>query len=174
MARARWRKAHVGLGGNVGDRRKSLARALRLLQTHPGLRLRKVSSLYETSPVGPRQRPFFNAAAEIDTILSPLELLSFLKRVEKLAGRRKTRRWGPRILDLDLLTYGRLRLRGRALTLPHPELARRKFVLVPLAEIAPRLRAPGLNRTAARLKSELTDPSQKVKLIKGKLPFPNP
>ena len=159
--------AAVSLGSNAGDRPARLRRALRELAALPRTRLVRASSLFETSPVGVRgQRAYLNAAALLRTGLPPLGLLFELKRLEAAAGRRPGPRWGPRPLDLDLLVYGSLRLRSPRLILPHPRLARRRFVLAPLAEIAPRLKVPlpGRPSTAERLLARLKAPSQSVKI----------
>lgn len=165
----RWTEVYIGLGGNVGNRRRTLEKTLALLDVVSGLRVETLSPLYETSPIGPRQRPFYNAVLRARTKLAPLELLAALQAVEKAAGRRKAVRWGPRAADLDILTYGRRRIRSRRLTVPHPELSGRRFVLEPWKDIAPGFRPPGHTLTVKRLAARLTDPAQKVKLIKGAL-----
>lgn len=160
------RRAFIGLGGNVGDRLGFLRRAARGIRALPESRLRAVSAVYETSPIGPRQRNFLNAAAEIRTSLAPGRLLKELKGVERRLGRRSRRRWGPREIDLDLLFHGRRRMNAGGLRLPHPRLRERKFVLRPLADLAPRFLDPATGKTVARLLAELTDPSQKVRLYR--------
>jgi 2-amino-4-hydroxy-6-hydroxymethyldihydropteridine diphosphokinase len=125
--------------------------------------------VYETSPVGPRQRWFLNAVAELRTALPPTELLSRLKALERRLGRkRRSRRWGPREIDLDLLFYGRRRLRGRGLVVPHARLRERKFVLRPLADLAPAFRDPVTGLTVRTLLRRLTDPAQTVRLYRRK------
>lgn len=134
--------AWVALGGNLGDPRATLRRALRWLGALPGCRLERVSALHRTAPVGPPQPDYLNAVARLRTRLGPLELLAALQALEGAAGRRREVRWGPRTLDLDLLLYGdggRISLRGPALELPHPRLHERAFVLAPLAEVDPAL-----------------------------------
>jgi 2-amino-4-hydroxy-6-hydroxymethyldihydropteridine diphosphokinase len=128
----------VGLGSNLGDREDSIREALERLSRRDRIRLIRTSSVYETDPVGVTGQPtFLNAAAHLATELNPAELLEVLQEVEREMGRRRTVRWGPRIIDLDLLLYEDLILDRPHLTVPHPRLARRAFVLVPLAEIAP-------------------------------------
>ncbi len=152
-------RAAIALGSNVdseaGSRADHLAAALALLDDPPRCAVLARSRLIETSPVGPiPQGPYLNAAAVLRTRLSPIELLSRLLEIEQLRGRNRARegRWGPRTLDLDLLLYDDLRLEQPGLTLPHPRLTERAFVLVPLTEIAPDWSVPapdGSTRTVA-------------------------
>ena len=135
--------AFVGLGSNLGDRRANLEAAVEKLAREPGVQLLRRSSLYETEPVGVADQPWFlNAALEIEAELAAGELLGTLKRIERELGRRPGRRWGERLIDLDLLLYGEQSVAEPDLIVPHPEMWRRLFVLVPLAELAPDLRAP--------------------------------
>lgn len=132
--------ALIGLGGNVGDVRTTLALAIEAICQRASARLMARSSDYSTPPWGQEpQPPFVNACIEIETALDPHELLDALHDIEKEHGRDRgnERRWGPRTLDLDLLAYDDLRLDARGLILPHPRLFERAFVLVPLSEIAP-------------------------------------
>lgn len=158
-------RVFVGLGSNMGQRGRFLVRALRKLEQSTSVRLVRVSPVYETSPVGPRQRSFLNAVAEIQSDLSPEQMLARLKSIESELGRRRRRRWGPREIDLDLLFFGSHRCQG-ALDLPHPRWKERKFVLWPLADIAPRFRDPVSGRTVAHFRAKLTDPSQSIKLYR--------
>lgn len=155
---------YLSLGSNLGRRAENLERAIARLAQHPQVQVLRVSPAYETSPVGPRQRAFLNLAVEIRTSLAPDALLSLIKRIERALGRKPGPRWGPRVIDLDILTYGRLQLQTPRLILPHPELAQRKFVLWPLKDLAPGLKIPGLNRTVRALCARLTDPDQRAKL----------
>jgi 2-amino-4-hydroxy-6-hydroxymethyldihydropteridine diphosphokinase len=134
--------AYIGLGSNLADPGAQIRRAFDALAALPGCTLCARSSLYATRPIGPVDQPeFMNAAAALTTTHQPLDLLAALQGIEQAQGRvRDGTRWGPRTLDLDLLLFDALRLHLPGLDLPHPELARRAFVLVPLAEIAP----PGL------------------------------
>ena len=135
---------YIGLGSNLGDRRRNLEAALEALRAHPQITVSAVSSLLETDPVGgpPGQGKFLNAAAEIETDLAPEALLEELKRIEHALGRRPGPRWGPRPMDLDILLYGEEILETGTLVIPHPRLRERLFVLAPLAEIAPTARDP--------------------------------
>lgn len=129
-------RAFVALGSNLGDRRRFLRRARRALDGLPRTRVLAASGVYKSAPVGPgRQRAYLNAAVLLETGLKPLSLLVELKRLEAAAGRRPGPRWGPRPLDLDILSYGRRRLRSPLLTLPHPLAAGRPFVRAPLADL---------------------------------------
>lgn len=138
--------AYVGLGANLDDPAGQLRRALKALSNLPACRLLRHSSLYRTPPLGPPGQPdYVNAAALLETELTPLELLDALQGIERAQGRRRDgERWGPRTLDLDLLLFGSRVLDSERLRLPHPQMHRRAFVLIPLAEIAPAdLRIPG-------------------------------
>lgn len=130
--------AYLGLGSNVGDRLANLKRGARLLRAQPGIAVRRASSVYDTDPVGPPQRNFLNAVLEVSTTLTPNALLAACKRVEGLVGRAARDRWGPREFDVDVLLYGDETIDGPGLRVPHRELERRGFVLVPLAELGVR------------------------------------
>jgi 2-amino-4-hydroxy-6-hydroxymethyldihydropteridine diphosphokinase len=131
--------AYVGLGSNLGDPQHQVRQALAALGRLPATRVLAVSALYVTAPVGPQDQPdYVNAAARLETRLTPLELLAGLLAIEAAQGRhRDGTRWGPRTLDLDLLLHGDAELDLPGLRLPHPEIGRRAFVLIPLAEVAP-------------------------------------
>ena len=149
--------AYVGLGGNLGDRQAHLDRALAGLRGRPGVEVTCTSSVYETAPVGgpPGQGPYLNAVAEVRTDLAPEALLSVLLDVESGLGRVRAEHDGPRTIDLDLLLYGDVVRSDSLLTLPHPRLHQRLFVLQPLSEIAPGLIHPVLRRTIADLLGDL-------------------
>jgi len=145
------KKAHtafVGLGGNIGDRRAALENALAVLADADGITVDACSRLFESAPLGmERQADFVNAVCRVRTTLSPAQLLAELQRMETAAGRvRGGARFGPRALDLDLLLYDRVQCTGATLTLPHPRMAGRRFVLAPLVEIAPEIHIPGQGR----------------------------
>ena len=145
-------RAFVALGANLEDPAAQVRAALEALAALPGVRLIRASSLYRTAPVGVTGQPdYINAVAEVCTDLPPGELLAALFRIEERFGRERHYRYAPRTLDLDLLLHGDLVLHTQELTLPHPRLHLRAFVLVPLAEIAPDLRLPGRGSVAAWL-----------------------
>jgi len=130
--------AYIGLGTNLGDGPANLRLAMELLQAAAGVSLGRVASMYRTAPQGYTEQDwFFNTVAEARTRLAPLELLDVLQSVETAMGRVRTIRWGPRIIDLDLLLYGTGRVESERLTVPHPRLTQRAFVLLPLAELIP-------------------------------------
>jgi len=133
--------AHLSLGSNLGDRLGRLREAVERLGRLDRVAVERVSAVYETDPVGVTDQPrFLNLAARVRTTLQPAELLDAAKRIEHEMGRRPGPRWGPRAIDVDLLTYGDEVVETPRLTLPHAEMMSRAFVLVPLAEIAPDLR----------------------------------
>lgn len=145
------REAFLGLGSNLGDRAATLALALRMLDARDDCEVLQLSSVYETEPVGMIDQPaFLNMVAQVRSELQPEELLDALQEIESRLGRVRTVADGPRTIDLDILLYEDLRVSSPRLTVPHPELVRRQFVLVPLAEIAPHLPLPG-GRTAQEM-----------------------
>jgi 2-amino-4-hydroxy-6-hydroxymethyldihydropteridine diphosphokinase len=145
-------RAYVGLGANLGPREETLRRALELLGRSPGVDVLAVSELRETEPVGLiEQPPFLNGAAALETSLSARELLDLLLEVERTLGRVRDERWGPRLIDLDLLLYGAETIDEAGLDVPHPRLHERRFALEPLAELDPELVIPGRGRVSALL-----------------------
>lgn len=147
----------ISLGSNLGNREYNIVMALNDLSAAGNINLRSVSSLYETEPVGfQNQPPFLNAAAEIDTRLGPLELLDTCLAVERQLGRTREVRWGPRIIDIDLLIYHQTEMYHDKLILPHPCLHERRFVLEPLAEILPDVLIPKAG-TPSQLLARLND-----------------
>ncbi|MFQ5740728.1 MAG: 2-amino-4-hydroxy-6-hydroxymethyldihydropteridine diphosphokinase [Acidobacteriota bacterium] len=141
----------LGLGSNLGARRGQILRALHGLE-QPDVRVLRVSAFYETEPLGPvRQPDFMNLVCQVATELLPEKLFGRCQAVEKEMGRVGRERWGPRPIDIDILYYGRNIIELPDLTIPHPRLRERKFVLVPLAEIAPAFRHPGSDQTVEEL-----------------------
>jgi len=154
--------AYIGLGSNMGDRKSNCLMALELL--NKAGHVVQVSSWYSTEPVGYEdQGDFINAVAEIETGLPPEELLALCREIEDKLGRRRIRHWGPRTIDLDILFYGEETIVSRDLTIPHPLLVERRFVLAPLVELAPEKYHPVLKKTAAELLSDLVDAHAVVK-----------
>jgi 2-amino-4-hydroxy-6-hydroxymethyldihydropteridine diphosphokinase len=150
----------LGLGSNLGDREAHLEGGLAALRAR-GLVVRRVSTVYETEPVGgPPQGPYLNLVAVGETALAPEELLQAALEAEAEAGRVRTVPGAPRTLDVDILFYGDAVRRSGAVLLPHPRLHERRFVLVPLAEVAPWWRHPLLDRTAAELLAQCPDRSR--------------
>lgn len=155
--------AYLSLGANLGERRKQLERALSLLSAEDEITVLDVSSFYETKAVGVTDQPdFLNIAAAVDTALSPLSLLEVTQSIEAAIGRERKERWGPRTIDLDILLYGEEHINLEALTIPHPRMTERAFVLVPLQEIAPELRIHG--RKIEEWVNEKEDRSDVVKI----------
>ena len=149
--------AYLSLGSNLGDRALNLHKA----NTHLDPKVQSIlrSSIYETDPWGYADQPaFLNQVIKAETSLEPLELLAFIKEIEVSMGRQETFRFGPRLIDLDILFYDDLVLDTPKLTIPHPRILERAFVLIPLAEIAPDLHHPILNKTIQELKTSV-DPS---------------
>jgi 2-amino-4-hydroxy-6-hydroxymethyldihydropteridine diphosphokinase len=143
-------RAYLGLGSNLGDKRAMLHEALRRLDETDGVRVAARSGFYRTPPWGKTDQDWFlNAAAAVETDLPPHELLAVCLDVERTIGRVRDEKWGPRLIDIDLLTYDGRELADETLTLPHPHLTQRAFVLVPLAEIAPDLMIGGSSVTEA-------------------------
>ena len=137
--------AYLGLGGNLGNRREYLANAILALNSESGIRVEKISSVFETLPVGVVDQPeFLNLVVQLSTSLTALELLTRCLQIEKKLGRVRAERWGPRTIDLDVLWYDGVMLSESDLVLPHPRMKERAFVLVPLAEIAPVLSLDGV------------------------------
>lgn len=144
-------RAYVGLGANLGDREATLRGAIELLGATHGIEVVAVSTLRDTEPVGLLDQPrFLNGAVAVETTLSPRELLEALLGVEKALGRvRDGQRWGPRVVDLDLLVYDDLVVHEPGLRVPHPRVHERRFALEPIAELDPELEIPGRGEVTA-------------------------
>ena len=148
----------LGLGSNVGDRLRFLAGAVRALKQAPTLRVVKLSGIYRTEPVGVKDQPdFLNTVLGIQTSQDVHTLHSLVKSAEKELGRREGARWGPREIDIDILMFGSLVVNERDLTVPHSEMNKRRFVLQPLAEIAPGAVHPLARKKVAELLEECGD-----------------
>ena len=145
-------RAYVGLGANLGSREETLEHAVALLAAAEGVDVLAVSELRETDPVGVVDQPrFLNGAVAVDTTLSARELLDTLLAIERSLGRVRMERWGPRIVDLDLLLYGHEIVDEPGLHVPHPRLHERRFALEPLAELDPALEIPARGRVSEAL-----------------------
>jgi 2-amino-4-hydroxy-6-hydroxymethyldihydropteridine diphosphokinase len=159
-------KALIGFGSNLGDRRANIAEALEKIREIPDTRVLRKASLYESEPHGDAKTWFYNSACELETELSPQNLLKNLLEIETVMGRRrvKGKKFGSRVIDLDLLFYENIVLAGRKLKLPHPRLTKRRFVLLPLAEIAPQQNHPESGQTISQLLA-CSDDDKKVTLL---------
>ena len=176
-------KVFVGVGSNLGNRVTAIEQATQLISELPDTELISAASLFETEPVGNENQPkFINSVVQIATKLDPKRFLICLKQIEEALGRMERERWGPREIDLDILVYGERILNEPDLIIPHPEMTRRRFVLVPMAELAPQLIIPGRSKTILDLLHGLEDergvvPFQRIprrSLSLSKSPNPNP
>ncbi len=157
--------AFLGIGSNVGDKEQNIAKAISLVSRMERTVIEKSSSLYKTEPVGYSDQDWFvNAVIRIKTPMNPNELLTALLAIEQELGRQRGRKWGPRIIDLDILFYDGLILEEDGLTLPHPHLHDRAFVLKPICEIAPDFMHPVLQRSLSAIYDELPDTKQVIKI----------
>ena len=155
---------YIALGGNLGDRAETLATALVMLKEHQGISVLRLSKMVQTAPVGgpDGQGDYLNAAAKIETSLSPVQLMSVLQDIERKLGRDRAseQRWGPRTCDLDILLIGDVVMDTPELTIPHPRMHERRFVLGPLDEIAADAVHPIFNKTVSTLLADLEGPSE--------------
>lgn len=159
------KKIYLGLGSNVGDRRATLDRGIEALNG-PGLRILRVSPIYETEPQGLREQEWFlNLVAEAETTLFPRQLLQRIRRVEREFGRKRTVANGPRTLDIDILFFAHSVIATADLQVPHPRYAERRFVLAPMADLVPEWRDPATGKSMRYLLDELK--GQKVRKIAG-------
>ena len=161
-------RAYIGIGSNLGDRRANCREARQRIEQLANTRVLKESSLYESEPHGDAKTWFANSVIEIETELSAPDLLKRLKAIETTMGRKRVRgkRWGSRIIDLDILLFDMEKIEKRNLKVPHPELPNRRFVLVPLSELAPQLIHPGLNLSISMLLATCKD-TKKVQLMRA-------
>lgn len=159
--------AYIGLGSNLNHKMGNLNKAVELIEKNFKIKVLKSSSVYQTEPVGVKDQPFFlNMVLKVETEISPFELLDFLQDIEKKMGRKREMKWGPRNIDLDLLLYEDQVINTSELTLPHPQMHLRKFVLIPLAEIAKDKIHPLKQQTISELLKNLKEDS-KVELFKN-------
>ncbi len=149
--------AYIGLGSNLGRKKANIRRAIKLLSKKKDIKILKISSLYETEPMGyVKQDWFVNACLKAETNLSPRQLLNTLKDIEKKLKRKKRFiRWGPRTIDMDILLYDNLRLKTKDLVIPHPEMHKRAFILIPLIELEPNLIHPTKRKSILELLANL-------------------
>jgi 2-amino-4-hydroxy-6-hydroxymethyldihydropteridine diphosphokinase len=160
----RYINVYFGLGANTGDLRANLRLAIAEIERHIGKVVRK-SSLYQTQPWGvAEQPPFLNQVVMVNTTKSPRDILEALTRIERLLGRERKEKWGPRVIDIDILFYGKRVVRDKGLEIPHPEIQNRAFVLVPLMELDPELEHPLLKKPIDELYMHCADASEVVML----------
>ena len=149
-------RAFIGAGANLGEPIRQIRQAQEQLGKAPGVKFLATSSFYRTQPMGPvEQPPFVNAVFSLEPEIGPHDLLSLLLDIEGRMGRVRKERWGPRVIDLDLLFYGEMVIGEEGLDVPHPRLHERRFVLAPLAEVAPDFIHPVLKKTVSELLAEL-------------------
>jgi len=150
--------AYIGIGSNLGNRSENCEKSIQLLEEESGIKVTKRSSMSETEPWGVKDQPkFINMAVEIVTDLKPEALLYLLKKIETDSGRIPGRRWGPRVIDLDILLYDDFVLKTPVLEIPHPEISKRDFVLIPLNEIVPDKLHPVLKKKIKELLQEMPE-----------------
>lgn len=168
MQPKRYINIYLGLGSNIGKRRENLRVATVLIEKTIG-KVARASHVYETQPWGKTdQEPFLNQVIMINSLLEPRHLLDKIAEIERELGRERREKWGPRTIDIDVLFYGKRVVRDRGLEIPHPELHKRAFVLVPLMEIAPELEHPLLGQPIDELYMNCDDQSDVVMLDGGR------
>jgi len=167
MANAIAHQVYVGIGSNVGNKRENFFEAVERLAKLPDTKVIKESSLYESEPLGDAKDWYVNGTVEIETKFKPDMLLQKFKNIERTMGRKKVKkRWGSRIIDLDILLYDSAVVKKKTLRIPHPEMASRKFVLIPLSEIAPQVIHPELGMTISELLISVKD-DKKIHLYRA-------
>jgi 2-amino-4-hydroxy-6-hydroxymethyldihydropteridine diphosphokinase len=164
MANAVTHQVYVGVGSNIGDRKQNFLEALDRLGRLPDTKVIRESSLYESEPLGDAKDWYVNGVIQIETKFKPDRLLEKFKNIERAMGRKKVKkRWGSRVIDLDILLYNGMIVKKKNLRIPHPEMANRKFVLLPLSEIGPQIVHPELGVTVSELLINVND-SKKIHL----------
>lgn len=159
-------QVYIGIGSNLGNKKENYLEALARIAKLPKTRITRESSLYESEPLGDSKEWYVNGVIQIETELGPEMLLKKCKNIERAMGRKKVRkRWGARIIDLDILLYDTRRVEKRNLKIPHPEMHSRKFVIIPLSEIAPQMVHPVLGMTVSELLVHAKD-DKKVSLLR--------
>ena len=159
--------AYIGIGSNLGTSGENCVEAIEKISTNDHIKIISKSSFYKTAPIGDIEQDWFiNSVIRVDTKLNPKELLLTLLNIESEMGRIRKEKWGPRLIDLDLLFYDKLILNQEGITLPHPEIQKRNFVLVPLNEISENLTHPILKKTVKTLLQESSDDSEVKKLTR--------
>jgi len=165
MVNAVAHQVYIGVGSNIGNKKENFLEALDRLAKLPDTKILKESSLYESEPLGDAKDWYVNGAIEIETKFKPDTLLQKFKNIERAMGRKKVKkRWGARIIDLDILLYDAAIVKKKNLRIPHPEMANRKFVLIPLSEIAPQVVHPELGVTISELLINVKD-NKKIHLF---------
>jgi len=160
-------QAYIGIGSNLGKKKENYLEALARIARIPGTKIIKESSLYESEPLGESKEWYVNGVIQIETELRPDLLLQKCKNIERAMGRKKVRkRWAARIIDLDIILYNNLKLEKGSLKIPHPEMHKRKFVLIPLSEIAPQVVHPVMGMTISELLVNVKD-DKKVSLMRS-------
>lgn len=162
-----FRRVFIGVGSNLGNRRGYYQKALDLMADLPRTAIVRCSSLYETEPIGEAKNWYVNGVVELETGLSPRQLLSRLQKIESALGRRRTaltKKWASRTIDLDILLFDTHIVNEERLKIPHPEMYRRRFVLLPLSELAPQFAHPLLGSTVTELLASLADDKQVLRL----------
>jgi 2-amino-4-hydroxy-6-hydroxymethyldihydropteridine diphosphokinase len=160
-------RAYIGIGSNLGKKKENYLEALDRIAKIPRTRITKESSLYESEPLGDSKELYVNGVVEVETELGAEDLLKKLKNVERVMGRKRVRkRWGARVIDLDILLYDDQKLQKRSLKIPHPEMQNRRFVLIPLSEIAPQVVHPVLDATISELLVGVKD-NKRVSLMRS-------
>lgn len=159
---------YIGIGSNLGDKLNNCRRAIEAIGSDTRNRIVKCSPFYHTEPVGEKKQGWFvNGVLAVETSLGPREFMDFLSAIEKTMGRVRGKRWGPRVIDLDILFFGQKVIHAGGLQIPHPRLQERRFVLVPLKDIAPHLEHPLLGKTILQMLAELKEEEKVLPLPEG-------